>query len=117
MFAYRSQMTKESTVRLVIAAACLMPWGAARATPPFYDPGAYCQQASRAGGSQQSYGACYREEQAAFDRVKAYWDGLAVRSRAYCDGVAESIGSSYKVLETCLQQQGAGARDNTQPAR
>jgi hypothetical protein len=119
MFAYRSHMTNGKTVRLVIAAVCLAPWTAAHATPPYYDPGAYCKQAAQAGGSQQSFRVCYQQEQAAYDRVKIYWNSLAVRPRAFCEGMAESVGSSYQVLETCLQQQGVVAKDkdNLQPAR
>jgi hypothetical protein len=113
-------MANGKIMRLVIAVVWLAPWTAAHATPPFYDPGVYCQQVSRGGtGSEQSFGACYRQEQAAFDRVKMYWDSLAVRARAYCDGMAESVGSSHQILETCLQQQGVVAKDreNPQPAR
>src|SRR4051794_41186908 len=98
-------------VRLLVAAVALVPNASAQAAPPYYDPGAYCRQATRFGGAEQSYGACYRQEQAAFDRIKIYWDRLPVRSRAYCDGMAETVGSSYQVLETCLQQQGTVARD------
>ena len=99
------------TVRLIVAAVALVQSAAAHATPPFYDPGAYCRQATRFGGAEQNYGACYRQEQAAYDRIKIYWDGLTVRSRVYCDGVAETVGSSYQVLETCLQQWGTVAKD------
>ncbi len=103
-------MHRELTIRLVVAAVSLLPWTAAHATPPFYDPGAYCRQAARFSGTEQTYGTCYRQEQAAYDRIKLYWDGLGVRSRAYCDGMSESVGSSYQILETCLQQQGTVAK-------
>ena len=103
----------------IVAAVSLLSPAAAHATPPYYDPGAYCRQATRFSGEEQTYGACYRQEQAAFNRIKIYWDGLAVRSRAYCGGVAETVGSSYQVLETCLRQQGAGAKeqDNRPPRK
>jgi hypothetical protein len=104
-------MQRKMTIRLVISAVSLLPWAGAHATPPFYDPGAYCRHATQFGGPEQTYAACYRQEQAAYDRIKVYWDGLSVRSRAYCDGMTESVGSSYQVLETCLQQQGAVAKD------
>ncbi len=97
------------TVRLIVAAVLLLP-GVAYATPPFYDPAAYCRRTTRYGGVEPSYGVCYRQEQAAYDRIKIYWDGLSVGARAYCDGIAETVGSSYQVLETCLQQQGAVAK-------
>jgi hypothetical protein len=103
-------MQRETPILLVVAAVSLLPLAAAHATPPFYDPGAYCRQATRFGG-EQTYGTCYRQEQAAYDRIKIYWDGLSVRSRAYCGGLTESVGSSYQVLETCLQQQGFVAKD------
>jgi hypothetical protein len=105
-------MQKEMTIRLIVAAVSLLPWTAARATPPFYDPGAYCHQAARFAGTEQTYAPCYRQEQAAYDRIKLYWDSLAVRSRAYCGAMSEAVGSSYQVLETCLQQQGTATKDH-----
>jgi hypothetical protein len=109
-------MANGKVMHLVVVAVSLAPWAAAHATPPFYDPGAYCRQVALGGtGSEQSFRSCYRHEQAAFDRVKIYWDSLAVRSRAYCDGMAESVGSSYQILETCLQQQGVVAKDKESP--
>jgi hypothetical protein len=111
-------MQREMTMRLLVAAVSLVPWAAARATPPFYDPGAYCHQAARFAGTERTYAPCYREEQAAYDRIKLYWDGVPVRSRAYCGGMAESAGSSYQVLETCLQDQGAIAKgQGNRPSR
>ena len=118
--AYRSRMERAPSIRLLVIALGLLFCTAAQATPPFYDPGAYCRQATRYGGEpNQSFGSCYRQEQDAFNRIKLYWDGLAVRSRAYCDGVAESVGSSYQMLERCLQQQVSGGREqgSKQPGR
>jgi hypothetical protein len=103
-------MQSTMTFRLIVAVVSLAPWTAARATPPFYDPGAYCRQATRSGSAEQNHGACYRQEQAAYDRIKPYWDGLTVWSRAYCDGMAETIGNSYQILETCLNQQETAAK-------
>jgi hypothetical protein len=104
-------MQRGITNCLIAAAVSLLPWAAAHATPPFYDPGAYCHQATRFAGAEQTYAACYRQEQEAYDRLKLYWNGLTVRSRVYCDGMAEAVGNSYQVLETCVQQQGAVATD------
>jgi hypothetical protein len=104
-------------IRLIVVAIWLLGGTAAQATPPFYDPSAYCRQLTRYGGADQTFSSCYRQEQEAFNRIKLYWDSLVVRARAYCDGVAESAGSSYQILERCLQQQRTGAReqDNKQP--
>ncbi len=105
-------MESEPTIRLVVIAVWLFSCAPAQATPPFYDPGAYCRRVTQYGAtSDRSFGTCYRQEQDAFNQIKLYWDRLAVRVRAFCGGVAESVGGSYQILETCLQQQGAVVED------
>jgi hypothetical protein len=61
------------------------------------------------------YSTCFRQEQAAFNRIKTYWDSLSLRSRVYCDSMAESA-SSYQVLESCLQQLGIAPKDSEDAA-
>jgi hypothetical protein len=105
-------MNRERLIRLVAAAVLVWPWTAARATPPFYDPGIHCRQVARQGGGpDQEYSVCFRQEQAAFNRIKAYWESLSFRTRTYCDSMAEPA-SSYRVLETCLQQLGIVPKDS-----
>jgi hypothetical protein len=99
-------MNRKRLIRLVAAALSIWPWSDAHATPPFYDPGIHCREVARQGGGPDYvYSACFRQEQAAFNRIKTYWDSLSFRTRTYCDSMAEPT-SSYQVLETCLQQLG-----------
>lgn len=73
---------------------------------PRYDVEGYCAKvADSIGGSEQIRLSCFRQEQSAYNTLKARWDGVPGKTQSYCDQVASSIGGSYMILNSCLDQE------------
>ena len=83
--------------KALLVATALLANGAFAALPaaasdmPFYDPGAYCRQVANAvGGSEVIRGACFNNEQAAYDGLKVRWPGISRQTRLHCNQVSRA---------------------------
>lgn len=78
----------------------------AAAEIPRYDPASYCKEISEfAGGSAQLENFCIKEEQSAYDKIKANWSTYTQKAISYCDELARLSGGSYQMLEFCINEE------------
>ncbi len=97
-------MGKNLEVAILVIASCFALTGPVIAQEmPRYDPTDYCRNVSDvSGGSSSIYKSCMEMEQDAYDKQKAQWASLDIKSREYCDQVARVAGGSYSILDSCI---------------
>lgn len=83
---------------------------------PRYDVEAYCEEVAGLGSSYSEFleGACFDQEQRAYDLLKLDWAQIPQRMRSHCDDVATLGGDgSYFMLEACIDQEKRSASTNS----
>ncbi|WP_158967936.1 hypothetical protein [Chachezhania sediminis] len=73
-----------------------------------FDVEAHCNEIAGAGGtySSEMYNFCVRQEQTAYNSLKARWDAISSNVRAHCTQVASFGGpGSYEMLSFCVEQE------------
>ena len=90
-----------------LAAPAVVAAAAGVANPmPRYDVAAYCEKVSKAvAGARQSYNSCVREEQEAYDGMKAHWATVPGTVRVHCDDIGRAGGGSYAILVSCVRKE------------
>ncbi len=107
---------KLSAVAALAAAACIVA-APVRAEMPNYNTEAYCARIAAVGGapSQSMKGACFGQEQTAYDGLKEKWETLPATMKSYCDRIARVGGDgSFSMLSACVRQEQGAAKSNGQ---
>lgn len=74
---------------------------------PRFDVEKYCDEIASLGGSSSEMmkGACFDQEQTAYDKSKSRWTELPSSIRSYCLDISRFGGASYMMLDACIDQE------------
>jgi hypothetical protein len=76
---------------------------------PTFDPQGHCDRVSRVAGSRSNMIrlGCLQMEQAAYDRLRTYWDRVPTEIQRHCIDVARTTSrdGSYELLDGCLRME------------
>jgi hypothetical protein len=85
------------TVRLAAGAAMIFANSAWAQEMPRYDPVAQCKRIAGFGGSysETTYGACFDQEQVAYDALKLRWTSIPIAIQKQCDRIGRFGGTAH----------------------
>ncbi len=101
---------------LGVASALIVVAGVAWAQEtPRYNPVTECKRIAGFGGSysESTYGACFDQEQVAYDALKPRWPSIPATIQKQCDRISRFGGhGSYTTLKACVEQELSAGRTN-----
>lgn len=98
---------------LTILALMALTLPASAQQVPRFDVEASCRNmAEMAGNSEFMYGACFDQEQGAYNSLKPMWARLPGTMRSNCKDMAQMAGGTYFMLKACVDQELDAMRAN-----